>query len=130
MSDAVSTAGGGVLQTELVSVALQQTLEAIMPGAVFPHVYTGPMKRYAVWNYEAIPTVWAEGVPQAAVYLVQAHLYLPHPENPHALILKLEKGLFDAGFTWPSLTDASDEDGQHWVLECEYADGGGYYGYV
>ena len=35
-----------------------------------------------------------------------------------------------AGFTWPQVTDATDAEGQHWVLECEYADGGGLYGYA
>ena len=66
----------------------------------------------------------------AARYLVQAHYYCPHRKNPQATILAAERALVDAGFTWPSLTDASDEDGQHWVLECEYTDGGGMYGLV
>lgn len=124
------TQNGTQLQTELVSAALQAALEEVMPGAVFPHVYTGPLERYAVWNYQTIRTLWAESRPHAARYLVQAHLYLPHGENPHALILKLQRGLVDRAFTWPNLTDASDAEGQHWVFECEYVDGGGLYGFV
>ena len=123
-------AGQTSTQPRLVSQALQEALESVMPGAVFPHVYRGPMQRYAVWNYETIPTLWADSRPHAARYLVQAHLYLPHGENPYTLILTLERALVDREFTWPSLTDAADEEGQHWVLECEYTDGGSYYGFT
>lgn len=110
--------------------ALQEALETVYPGQVFPIVYTGKAKEYLVWNYSVLPVVWAERAPQAARYLVQVHFYLPHGKNPQTAILALSRAVFDAGFTWPSLTDASDEEGQHWVLECEYTDGGGYYGYA
>ena len=40
------------------------------------------------------------------------------------------EGPFDEGFTWPIPIDATDADGQHWTLECEYTDGGGFYGYA
>ena len=109
---------------------LDGALSAVMPGAVFPHLYTGPLLKYIVWNYSAFPTLWAENRPAAARYLVQVHFYLPHKENPRTAILALSHALFDAGLTWPSVTDAADEEGQHWVLECEYTDGGGVYGYA
>ena len=109
---------------------LTEALEPILPGAVFPMVYTGKDLKYIVWNYSVLPSVWADRAPHAARYLVQVHFYLPHGENPQAAILALSRAIFDAGFTWPELTDASDEEGQHWVLECEYTDGGGYYGQV
>ena len=83
-----------------MSEKLQTALNTVLPDAVYPIVNTGGGTEYFVWNYSVIPTVWAESRP------------------------------VDAGFTWPSLTDASDEDGQHWVLECEYTDGGGMYGLV
>ena len=109
---------------------LTGALSAVLPGAVFPQVYTGPLLRYAVWDYNVLPEVWAEQAPHAARYLVQVHFYLPHKENPQEAILALSRALFNAGLTWPSITDATDADGQHWVLECEYADGGGFYGYT
>ena len=118
------------LREDLVSVKLQTLLDGGMPGAAFPQVYSGSLLRYAVWNYETIPTLWAESRPHAARYLVQVHLYLPRGENPYGLILTLTQALADSGFTWPSKTDASDSEGQHWVLECEYADAGAVYGYV
>ena len=109
---------------------LDGALSALYPGAVFPQVYTGSLTKYVVWDYNVIPSVWAEGAPRAARYLVQVHFYLPHKENPHEALLALSRALFDAGLTWPNLTDAADADGQHWVLECEYTDGGGMYGLV
>ena len=118
------------LQPGCMAEALQAACESVLPGAVYPNVYTGPVLKYIVWNYNVIPTVWAERAPHAARYLVQVHFYLPHKENPHAAILALSRALFDRDFTWPNVTNATDAEGQHWVLECEYADGGGYYGFA
>ena len=113
-----------------MSEILNAALTEVFPDAVFPQLYSGPLPEYVVWNYSAFPALWAEGAPQAARYLVQVHLYLPHKKNPHAAILALSEAIFAAGITWPSVTDASDAEGQHWVLEGEYADGGGLYGLV
>ena len=106
--------------------ALQAALETVYPGAAFPNVYIGPLPEYVVWNYDEIPAVFADSAPHASRYLVQVHYYLPHKKSPTAGIQALREALFPAGFTWPSVTDASDGDGQHWVLECQFADGGGY----
>ena len=113
-----------------MSEQLQAACETVTPGAVFPDVYTGSLLKYIVWNYNVIPAVYAESVPHAARYAVQVHYYLPHKENPQTAILTLSRALSNRGFTWPTVTDATDSDGQHWVLECEYADGGGYYGFA
>ena len=118
------------LQEACVAEALQRALSPIFPDAVFPHMYTGPLVRYVVWSYNQVGEVWAEGVPCASRYLVQVHFYLPHKEDPREAILAMERALFDEGFTWPIPTDSTDADGQHWVLECEYTDGGGFYGYT
>lgn len=118
------------LQTGTMAEVLQTALETVLPSAVFPHVYTGQLLKYAVWNYNTRPAVFAERAPHAAIYSVQVHFYLPHKENPQAAILSLSQALFSAGFTWPELTDATDSDGQHWVLECEFTDGGGFYGFA
>ena len=113
-----------------MSEQLQAACESVLPGAVFPQLYTGGLLKYIVWDYNQIPQVFAERAPHAARYLVQVHFYLPHKENPQAAILALSRALFEKDFTWPTVTDATDSDGQHWVLECEYADGGGYYGFA
>lgn len=112
---------------ERMPEALQTALSPVFPGAVFPHVYTGPLLRYVVWNYDELPRVFADSAPHASIYLVQVHLYLPHKESPTAAIQALRMALWSAHFTWPSVTDASDSEGQHWVLECQFTDGGGFY---
>ena len=117
-------------QRTCLAEILTGALSPLFPDAVFPQSYTGPLTRYVVWQYNVLATVWAEGTAHAARYLVMVHFYLPHKENPQAAILALSRALFDAGTTWPNITDASDAEGQHWVFECEYTDGGGYYGYV
>lgn len=113
-----------------VSEALTDALETVYPDSVYPETYVGTATEYVVWNYSVINEVWAESVPQAARYLVQVHLYSPRGKDPTAAILALEQALSAAGFTWPARTDASDKEGQHHVLECEYCDGGGYYGHT
>jgi len=118
------------LQEACVAEAIQAALTPLFPGAVFPHVYKGPLTEYIVWNYNVVGEVWAEDVPHAARYLVQVHFYLPHGKDPRGAILAATRALFDQGFTWPIPTDATDSDGQHWVLECEWTDGGAFYGYA
>ena len=118
------------LQSVCVAEAIQAALSPIWPDALFPHVYTGPLLEYAVWNYNVAGEAWAEGAPHAARYLVQVHYYLPLKKDPRPDLLAAERALFDQGFTWPIPTDATDSDGQHWVLECEWTDGGGLYGYA
>lgn len=115
------------MSAEKMPEALQQACESVFPEASFPNVYTGGLLEYVVWNYTEIPSVYAERAPHASRYLCQVHLYLPHKEEPLDAIQALRRALFEADFTWPSLTDASDGEGQHYVLECQFADGGGFY---
>ena len=115
------------LQSNCLAETLMGAIGPLFPDAVFPQVYTGPLVRYVVWNYDVLPRVWAEGIPHAARYLVMVHYYLPHGEDPRGAILGLQRALSNAGFTWPSLTDATDSDGQHWVLECDVSKCPGFF---
>ena len=54
---------------------LQTALETVLPGSVYPIINTGGGIEYFVWNYSTTPTVWADSLPYAARYLVQAHYY-------------------------------------------------------
>ena len=114
----------------MVGDVLQAALEPLYPDAVFPNVYRGHLTEYIVWNKAINGALWAEGGPEAAIYSVQVHLYAPQEKNVTEGILAIMNALFTAGFTWPSVTDASDEEGQHYELWCEYCDGGGRYGYA
>lgn len=107
-----------VLNTALTSTSLP----------AYPNVYTGSLLEYLTWNYTEIPVVFADSLPHAARYLVQVHYYLPPKADPNPIKQQLRLALTGAGCTWPSITNASDKEGQHYVFECEYADGGGLYG--
>lgn len=110
-----------------VDVMLDQALTSVGLPA-YPNTYTGKRLEYLTWNYTEIPAVYAERAPRAARYLIQVHYYLPHKEDPSAKKQLLRNALFNAGCTWPSIENSSESEGQHWVFECEYANGGGFYG--
>ena len=92
-----------------------------------PNLYTGDATEYITTNFQIIPEVYAERAPRAARYLVQVHYCLPNGRNPNATIGTISRALWEQGFTWPSVENASDESGLHYVLECEYVNGGGFY---
>lgn len=94
---------------------------------VSPNLYEGEELEYIVTNYQVIPEVYAERAPHAARYLVQIHYLLPTGANPNATLREIARAVWEAGLTWPGVVNASDEAGQHYVLECEAADGGAYY---
>lgn len=92
-----------------------------------PNLYTGDATEYITTNFQIIPEVYAERAPRAARYLVQVHYCLPNGRNPNATIRTISRALWNQGVTWPSVENASDESGLHYVLECEYVNGGGFY---
>ena len=110
-----------------VDDALQAALQPLgLP--VFPVLYTGDEKEYIVTNHTDLPQVFAERMPAAARHLVTVRYFLPWKHNPNPMILQISRALSDAGFTWPSVTEASDNEGQCYALECEYANAGGAHG--
>lgn len=102
---------------------LMATLSQLVPELA-PNQYAGSALEYIVWNYSMIPSVFADSKPEASRYLVQVHWFLPLSVNPAGKRVQLCRALNAAGFTYPSIVNASDKDGQHYVLECEYVDGG------
>lgn len=110
-----------------VDEALKAALDPLeIPFA--PNLYTGDETEYITTNFQTIPEVYAERAPRAARYLVQVHYYLSHGRNPNATVRTISRALWNQGFTWPGVENASDDDGLHFVLECEYVNGGGFYG--
>lgn len=95
---------------------------------VYPNDYTGGALEYVVWSYSEIPEIDADDAPHAARYLITVRYYLPHKVNPNGMKRTISWALFTAGCTWPTITPISDNEGQGYALECEYADGGGLYG--
>ena len=112
-----------------VDNALQAALQPLgLP--VYPVLYTGQDLEYIVTNHTSIHAVYAERAPQAARHLVTVLYFLPWKKNPNPMILQISQALFAQGFTWPNVTDASDNEGQIYALECEYVNAGGFYGQV
>ena len=111
-----------------VDAVIQQALDPIFPGAVFPNCYDGELLEYVAYTYEQIPEVYAERAPRAARYLLRISYFLKHGTNPNPGKQRISRALFEAGCTWPEIINGSDGDGQMYVFDCEYADGGGYYG--
>ncbi len=113
-----------------VDDALVAALNPILPGRVFPNVYVGRETEYLVTTVTSLPEVQTESGPAAARYLVIVRYYLPTGKNPNPTKLQILQALWDAGFTWPSITPGSDSEGQGWIFECEYVNAGGVYGYT
>jgi hypothetical protein len=114
--------------------AVLQTALRPLGFPVFPNKYTGPELQYLVTNWTMIPALNAGDLAHAARYLVQVHYYLPDKQNPHETLEAICRALVAAEFTCPEILGADetngsrDAHGQHWVIECEFADGGYRYG--
>ena len=105
-----------------IDAAIRTALTPIVP-IVKPNVHTGTELEYIVFNYTELPTLHADNVPHAIRYLVQAHWYLPANVNPNTKKKQIKQALLNADFTYPSTTNASDGEGQHFVFEMEYCNG-------
>lgn len=116
-----------------VDKALQAALRPLgLP--VFPNKYTGSELEYLVTNWTMIPALNAGDLARAARYLVQVHYYLPDKQNPNEMLEAICRALVAADCTCPEILGTDEESGsryahgQHWVIECEFADGGYRYG--
>ena len=93
---------------------------------VFPNVYTGELTEYLVTNCTTVPDLNAEGVANAARYLIQVHYYLAPKKNPASVLRDICLALVAADCTCPEIVPAEEKNKQHYVLECEWCDGGLY----
>lgn len=87
-----------------------------------PNIYKGTATEYCVYTYDELPTLHSESRPDVTRYLIQVNLYLPTGTNPNTKKHNLAEALYGAGFTYPSITNASDAAGQHYAFDCEGAD--------
>ncbi len=79
--------------------------------------------RYYTFVVQSLGDAYGDDEPGCERWLVQVHLFAPLAENCIRRAAQTKKALFEAGFTWPSMVDATDQDGQHYVFECETAAG-------
>lgn len=105
-----------------IESVVRETLLPIVP-IVEPQSYDGKALEYIVFTYTELPALDADGRPGALRYLLSISWYLPRGVNPREKKRQIAEELWAAGMTYPSVTDASDDAGQHYVFECEASDG-------
>ena len=95
-----------------VNALLVGTLDSLLPTA--DGVYKGAATEYIVFNYTELPADFADDDAAHYRYLVQVHLYAPLEKNTRTYRREISR---------PTVTPASDKNGQHYVFECEIAGG-------
>ena len=84
-----------------------------------PNGYTGTDLEYISYVYSEIGALFADSKPHAIRYVLDVHWYLPHGKDPERGKDSIRNLLLAAGSTWPSIINATDEEGQHYVFTCE-----------
>lgn len=97
------------------------TVTPVVPICV-PDFYDGDSPEYCTFHYFERPDEFADDIPSSIRYSVQLHFFTPIGNNPEQRKKDLKKTLFRNGFSYPSITNASDDQYQHYVLECEYVE--------
>lgn len=93
--------------------------------------YGGAEETYFTFNQQTVPDAFADDEPDAEVWLCQLHLFAPFTLDTTQLRRQVKTALREAGFTAPSMVDASENtraaDGteQHIVFEFEISTGVG-----
>lgn len=89
-----------------------------------PDLYTGDEEEYCTYNYNEIPAAFGDNRPHAMRYLVQVHWFLPLKKRPQPKKRKLARalGTMQRCVTWPTIENATDELGQHYVYEFQAVD--------
>lgn len=89
---------------------------------VFPDFFDGDAPEYFTFNYaDDRPADFGDDIPLHIVAYMQIHYFCGMDKDYLSIKKKIRKALFDAGFTYPEVTDATIvEDGiRHLVFECE-----------
>lgn len=87
------------------------------------NIYTGTEDKYYTFNYDTSGANFGDDEPEHERALIQVHLVCPLVYNSLTQIKLTKQRLFALGCTWPEMTDASDEAGQHYIFECEFLAG-------
>lgn len=107
-----------------VDEKIRAVVEPLVPVCV-PGIYTGEAEEYCTFNYTEIPCAFGDNRPHAIRCLVQLHWFLPLKQRPHPTKKALRRALMAVrGFTAPTITDATDGGGQHYVYEFEAVESG------
>lgn len=82
-------------------------------------VYKGAADQYLVIRHSDHPIDHGDDRPGALRILVYVDVYCPLDFNPVATVNAVRRALYNAGCTYPTTEDASDDDCRHIVVECE-----------
>lgn len=102
---------------------IRAAVEPLVPMCV-PGLYTGEAEEYCTFNYTEIPGAFGDSRPHVIRYLVQVNWFLPLKRRPKPKKEQLRRalGTMQRCVTWPTIEDASDELGQHYVYEFQAVD--------
>ncbi len=115
-------------EPERDGLSMEEKLRAAVAPLVAelePDFYTGESEEYCTWNATEIPAGHGDNAPHATRYLVQLHWFLPLKRRPNPKKKQLKQALAAVrGFAAPTVVNASDKIGQHYVFEFEAVEGG------
>lgn len=75
--------------------------------------------RYYTFSMTSRGDDFGDNEPGCEVWQVSVHFFAPLDGNYTQRQRQTKQALHRAGFTWPRCVDASDQEGQHLVFECE-----------
>lgn len=113
-----------------VNATVASSIRSALAGLGVPIVqinYAGDEQTYLTFNMISTPDDFGDDEPGADVWSVQLHLFAPFTSDTTTLRRQIKRALVTAGFTAPTMTDASENtrasDGteQHIVFEFETA---------
>ena len=108
---------------EAIKASIEPLVSICVPDVYAPEPQEPSATEYATFNYTEIGADFGDDTANAVRYLLQLHWFLPSGVNPIDKKKQIKKALLQMGGTYPEVFNASDQDGQHWIFECEYADG-------
>ena len=94
-----------------IRAAVTPIVAVCKPDVYIPAQGETPATEYCTFNYSELPEVFADGKPDAIRYLVQLHWMFPKDTIPFSKKKQIKNALLNSGFTYPSVTNASDSDG-------------------
>lgn len=111
--------GGAVSVEERIVAALAPFGDPVEASLLYAAAQDRP-GRYYTFQCASYGADFGDDAPGCERWAVTVHYFAPHcNEDIPGRVRRTKQALFDAGFTWPSCVDASDQDGQHRVFECE-----------
>lgn len=91
-----------------------------------PWRYDGDSEEYCVFHWIETAPLFAGDRPAQLLFSLTVDWYLPGVPiegvpntDPEPKKSQLREALFALRGSWPTVTDAGDEEGQHWVFELE-----------